>query len=440
MALSLAAARAAIGGERGTGAGVSCTLKTVQGDAVTALDGATRRGGPAVQAALALGWEMAELYAPPAPTPPRPHAPERLPAITELSAADRVTLVTARLAGLLECALGPGARNHGRLEQLREIGPGDPEAWRRAAYELHVELLTRLASGDGTLARAYEVGRALAELSSDPRDMSALLDRLEPDRLLPVEGQLADLSSTLPPHSAAAVAATLDRWRAWTAEARAREDLAAVRGALARQRTLWRVLLTGQKDAREMLDPDTLLAASVRHATRLGTLIRGLTGAYLPALAALVVSVVLLLWTIVDQDGIATVIAALGALAATLLGIRKSLSLTAQDTIDELRRELWESEVDAAVAQSILRLPPVSAAERKRLSLAKPPPLPGAGERIGVRQRVERALHVTTAARRQGLHVPASGPATGAPRETTTVAAEAATTEQPSTNGVTPHD
>jgi hypothetical protein len=68
----------------------------------------------------------------------------------------------------------------------------------------------------------------------------------------------------------------------------------------------------GEKDAREMLDPDTVVAASVRHATRLGTLIRGLTGAYLPALAALVLSVILLLWTIVDQTGIATVIAAPG--------------------------------------------------------------------------------------------------------------------------------
>jgi hypothetical protein len=54
------------------------------------------------------------------------------------------------------------------------------------------------------------------------------------------------------------------------------------------------------------------------------------------------------------------------------------------------------------------------------------------GERLGVRQRVERALHVTTAARQQGLHVPASGPATAAPRE-------AVTAEQPSTNGVAPH-
>jgi hypothetical protein len=51
--------------------------------------------------------------------------------------------------------------------------------------------------------------------------------------------------------------------------------------------------------------------------------------------------VVLLLWTILDQTGIATVIAALGALAATMVAIRKSLDLTAQDTIDELRGDLW---------------------------------------------------------------------------------------------------
>jgi hypothetical protein len=406
----------------------------VLGDAGQALDSVEPSGDPAISAALALGWEMADLYAPLHPTPPRTHAPPRLPTTSELSSREQVGIVTARLSGLLDRALGPGAAaGLARIQTLREVGDGDPEAWRRAAYELHVELLTRLQAGDGTLPRAYEVGRALAEVSSDPSDLSALLDRLEPERLLATEGQLADLSSKLPPHAAAAVAATLAQWRAWTSEARAREDLDAVRGALSRQRSLWRALLCGEKQAREMLDPDTIVAASVRHATRLGTLIRGLTGAYLPVLAALVLSVVLLLWTIIDQTQIATVIAALGALAATMIGIHKSLALTAQDTIDELRGELWEAELDSAVAQSILRLPPVPVADRRpRLALGKAPtPTLGPGERMGLRQRIELALHVTTAARQQGLHVSASGPTTAVPQDP-------ATSEQPSTNGVGP--
>ncbi|MEO6858902.1 MAG: hypothetical protein ABI323_09985, partial [Solirubrobacteraceae bacterium] len=92
-------------------------------------------------------------------------------------------------------------------------------------------------------------------------------------------------------------------------------------------------------------------------------------------------------------------------------------------------------ELDAAVAQSILRLPPLPAAERRlKLPLGKAPaPTMRPGERMGLSQRLERALHVTTSAREQGLHVPASGPATAAPQD-----AEAATTEHPSANGAVP--
>jgi hypothetical protein len=177
-----------------------------------------------------------------------------------------VGLIAARLSGLLERALGPGAgQDAERVQRLREIGDADPDGWPRAAYELHVDLLTRLQTGDGTLSRAHELGR----------------------------------------------------------------------------------------------------------------------------------------------------------------------SITAQDTIDDLRGDLWEAHLDAAVAQSILPPPPVTE-RRSRLSLGKPPaPVLGPGERLTVRQRVERALHVTTAARQQGLHVPASGPATATPHEATT-------TEQPSANGTAP--
>jgi hypothetical protein len=249
----------------------------------------------------------------------------------------------------------------------------------------------------------------LADICREPSDLSSLIDRLEPQRLLPIEGRLADLSSRLPPHAAAAVAATLEQWKDWTIDARARESMDGVRGALARQGLLWRALLTGEKEADQMVDPDTFVAASVRHASRLGTLIRGLAGAYLPAVLLLAVPTVLVLWVIVSGSAIATVIAALGALAAALLVVRKCVSLTVEETIAELRGPLWGAEMDAAVAQSVLRLPPSApaAAKRPKFSLAKPP---AAGERPTITQRVERTLHVTHSAQRQGFRVSASGP------------------------------
>jgi hypothetical protein len=400
---------------------------------------------PAVLAALSLGWEMSDLYAAPASGPAPEAPPELLPGVEELSPRERSRVSLAKAEALMERALG-GATEGISGAGLRELGDQDLSAWRRGVFGLHLELVRALEARDAVLSGAYDLGRSLADVSREPRDLSALMSRLEPEQLLAIEARLADLRSRLPTHAAAAVAATLDQWKAWTADARAREDMQAVRGALARQRSLWRSLLTGEKEARQMLDPDTVVAASVRHATRLGTLIRGVTGAYLPALAALALSVALLLWTIITQSGIAAVIGALGVLAATMIGIRKSLDLTTQGTIDELRGELWSAELDAAVAQAILRLPPAPPpAPKPRLSLARPaPPAPAAQQapapaqaepslRATVGQRIERALHVTTSARKQGFRVPASGPAAAPASEPAPETAE--TEAQSSANG-----
>jgi len=365
--------------------------------------------------AVALGWELSDLYTQRKTGSAESGLPENLPGVEGLAPRQRVEAGIAKVSVLIERVLAPLSNGPSRpaVEPLREVSEGDGGAWERAVYDLHVGLVTTLSAHDVTLYHAYDLGRLLADTCHEPQDLSALIDRLEPEALLPIEGRLADLSSRLAPHSAAAVAATLEQWKGWTVEARARESMNGVRGALARQGDLWRALLTGEKDARQMLDPDTFVAASVRHASRLGTLLRGLAGAFLPATVMLAVTTLLVLWVIVSGSAIATVIAALGALAATLVVIRKCVSLTVEETVGELRAQLWGAEIDAAVAQSILRLPPAAPATAKRpkLSLSKPPI---EGERTTITQRVERALHVTHSAKRQGFRVSASGPDTAA--------------------------
>jgi hypothetical protein len=363
-----------------------------------------------VVAALELGWEVADLYAGVLPTPVASELPATLPAFEDLQPRQRASAGVARVSALIDRAGCGGPPSTAALEGLLD---GDAGAWRRGVYDLHVELAASLHGREAAPARAYELGRSLADTSRDPHDLGSLIDRLEPARLLAIEGALADLSSKLPAHSAAAVAATLEQWKQWSVLARARESMDGVRGALSRQRALWRALLSGEKNARDMLDPDTAVAASVRHASRLGTMVRGLAGAYLPALAVLAVAAFLVLYVIIDRTGIATVVAALGALAATMIAIRKAVGLTVQETIDELRPRLWGAELDAAVAQSILRLPPgPPPAERHRLSLARSPSAgegePGTGT---ISQHVDRAMQVTRSARKQGFRVPASGPA-----------------------------
>lgn len=388
-----------------------------------------RRGDPTVIAALALGWEMAELYAERDLSAAEPGLPDVLPAADELAPRHRVQASVARIRALMLRVLDdPHAVTVPSTHALGELPEGEAPAWSQTVLDFHLQLSTALRTIGRAPWHAYDLGRSLAELCRDPTDLSQLIDRLDGPNVVPVQAQLADLSTLLPPHSAAAVSATLEQWRRWTADARARENLNDVRGALHRQGALWRALLAGDKDARQMLDPDMVIAASVRHASRLGTLMQGMAGAYLPAVGLVALVAALLVYAIVFGSGIATVIAALGALAAVLIVIRRTLTLTVGDTIEELRGGLWAAEIDGAVAQSILRLPPTAPAQpRPRLTLAKPP-APEGGEphpiRAGFSQRVERALHVTRSARAQGLRVPAAGPS-GEPTPTEPTSAPA---------------
>jgi hypothetical protein len=376
-------------------------------------------GDPAVIAALDLGWEMADLYAGRGYQPPAAHPPAALPSAAELGR--RPDAGVERLSKLMARALADSGAPAPEIDLLRELAWEDYAAWRGALLDVHIRVTTALGAHDPGALGAYDAGRALADTCRNPRDMSELIDRLDAPSLLAVEGRLADLSSRLPPHSAAAVAATIAQWKAWTADARARENLDAVRGAMARQGALWRALLTGEKDASEMLDPEMVIAASVRHASRLGTLIRGLAGAYLPAVGLLTLVSALLIYVIVVQSSIATVVAALGAMAAALIVLRKVLALTISETIEDLRPGLWGAEIDAAVAQSVLRLPPRVAPASGAVPAtpaATPPAAPPDGypQPISARvaKRIERALHVTRSAKAQGYRVPASGPESAA--------------------------
>lgn len=377
-------------------------------------------GDPTVMAALALGWEMADLYAGRGYQPAAAHPPGTLPSAAEIG--QRPDAAVERLLTLMLRALGASGAPAPSIELLRDLTMEDSATWRGALLDLHVAVTTALGAHDPAALGAYDAGRALADTCRNPRDISELIDRLDAPSLLAVEGRLADLSSRFPPHSAAAVGATIAQWKAWTAEARARENLDEVRGALARQGALWRALLIGEKDAREMLDPEMVIAASVRHASRLGTLIRGLAGAYLPAVGLLTLVSALLVYVIIVQSSIATVVAALGAMAAALIVLRKALALTVAETIEDLRPGLWGAEIDAAVAQSILRLPPRTTPAPASKPAPAAAPTPSAAPPEGYPQtishrlakRIERALHVTRSAKAQGYRVPASGPESAA--------------------------
>ena len=287
---------------------------------------------------------------------------------------------------------------------LRDTPAGKRSEWEKAVYDLHIELVVALRASDMALFHAYDLGRSLADTCHRPEDLDSFSKRFRPYRLLTIEGRLADLSSKLPPHSGAAVSVTLEQWGKWAAHAPSEADMTEVRGALTRQGTLWRSLLTGEKDAQQMLDPEAFVAAAIRLARRLGTIIRGLLRAYLPAVALVVAAAILVLYVILSAAGTQSVVASLGALAASLGITRKGLSVTVEDTINEIRPRLWGAELDIAVAQSILRLPSNKLPEDST-------PIGAAGRRRGVAHRVKRRVWGTAIAPELPSRVSASGPA-----------------------------
>ena len=141
---------------------------------------------------------------------------------------------------------------------LTESLPALPETggWEQAVYDLHVALVITLQAHDTALFYAYDLGRSLADTCRAPEELGPLMD---PARARPpaADRRPARGPEQPPaPHAAAAVAATLEQWKGWTAEARARENMEGVRGAMARQGALWRALLTGEKGDRDARSRD----------------------------------------------------------------------------------------------------------------------------------------------------------------------------------------
>ena len=134
-----------------------------------------RAGDPVVVAALALGWEMADLYAARAVDGPTPELPETLPGIAGLTHRQTVHATLLRIRTLIRQALGPAVADTITLPSaqiLGELPEGDQPAWGQTLLDLHVTALGALRAGGDASLHAYDVGRALAEVCHYPKDLS----------------------------------------------------------------------------------------------------------------------------------------------------------------------------------------------------------------------------------------------------------------------------
>jgi hypothetical protein len=313
-----------------------------------------------VTIALALGWHMVELddCASGGYVPGRTH--DGLPRLESLTVQQRTELLVEeltagihRLGGSFAAAGRDSVSTTAMLAAVRQDGDA---ALQRAIAELHVNLLLALRATEPALGKAYRLGHALAETCLSPEDRESLDDAFGP-RVVSTKELLADLSSSLPSHAARAVLLSLRSWESWAADPRIDDDTLdwrrhgpAVRACLRREGQLWHALLTGEKQGEDMLDPrdylsaaDRLVSSSLRAAW---VVLRRLW--WLVGFIALVgaVGVALLLE---NEDVVAAVAAALGAIGLTGAGVKAQLTRMARP----LEKSLWGAELDQAIADAI---------------------------------------------------------------------------------------
>lgn len=332
-----------------------------------------------MSAAFALGWQMAGLYRDPHLHRARQRSePVDLPGYSDLTASERTEIGLDQIeAGINRLWLAIGAAGLERPDTAAVAAAFDAAGGRSgsirdlrwAVVGLHVELMEKLLAADFRLGKAYGLGRALADTGTPPATEGAspreAFERaLGHWRLESVRQWLADLDSTLPPHAAKAVRASIDSWEEWAAAPLLDgrpidwdEDGNAVRLALRRQAQLWRALLSGEKSGTDMLHADDYLRATRELLSRAGHFAAGLVlhlwFVLLPALVLLVAAIVLL----ATSDRTATDLAAVGAFLVGLGITWQSVGAAAARLGDHLKQPLWGAALNVAIADAITELP-----------------------------------------------------------------------------------
>ena len=317
----------------------------------------------------------------------------------------------------------------GPVQSLLEAEARPPGRLRAAVADLHRQLLVALTAADFRLGKAYGLGRALAETAllpdaKNPQTFQRLFAR---HRLANLLGWLADLKSAFPPHAAEAVRGSLQAWAAWTeaptlhpaddAKRRASDaevdgqasgtastgppaapaaatrrtspggwfsrhsgepqarpvdwgstaDRESVTRALHRQGQLWRAILSGEKHGVDLLSADDYVWAADQlfgHLRRLtlGFLRRFWITTTVVALV-LVAAIVMVLAVRTVSTTVAAALTAAGAIGLTWKGAASGLGRV----LGQAQRPLWHSELDAAVANAVTRMP------RERRAADRPP-------------------------------------------------------------------
>jgi hypothetical protein len=272
---------------------------------------------------------------------------------------------------------GADRQRRASLDAVADATPADqPAAIHHMVLNWHVQILDTLTAADATIGKAYGLGRALADLTLRPTaSTKAALQADFSGRVETIKGWLSDLTSVLPDHAGAAVQASLDYWTRWVEDTKAEDPvwsqpakwrdplhpvatISIVTEALYKQGNLWRAVLTGEKQAVDLLSADEYVSASEALIQRLGTIGRRFWAQYrigislaVIALGAVVAGLLLL------SSGTAGGLGALGAILAATGITWKGLSSTLGAALRKAEPALWGAQLDLVATVAITILP-----------------------------------------------------------------------------------
>lgn len=325
-------------------------------------------GDQGVCAAVALGWQVAQLFHSPvhegSAGDPRLVEHGRLPGRSRFSGPSQSrwlgeqirSQTTTLLDGPPQMVLDALAKVQTALADPRR----SPDVTLEGIFTLHCRLLEALTVADFRLGKAYDLGRAIAETALLPAEEAT--DRgaeqqfrcvLDGGRLITIRNWLADLKTLLPDHTAYAVSRSLHDWQQWADWPHTDGDWAAAQPAIRVQGRFWRQLLTGEKAARDILKLSDYHAAGRRVARRVITrfwwviatatlLIAGIifAGSYLHNIPPSIRLIGDIAWLA-------------GALGISLKGTGALLGIGLKD----VEGWLWQIELDGSVAVAATYLP-----------------------------------------------------------------------------------
>jgi len=352
-------------------------------------------GNAVVCSAVALGWQVADLFHLHSPADKDPKPGVLLPERSDFSAGTQANWLAGAIATRVEALLPgqfsqqpppagqqpppagqqpPPANLQEQLAALQAAAePDGPDVPTEDVFKLHEWLLDDLGAADVRLGKAYSLGQMLAELAfTVDNDWPTFKRSFTDNRVTKAKAWLYDLKALLPDHTAYAVDRSLKDLEEWVLLTDATRPAAE---AGQRQGQIWRELLTGEKPATSLLSEADYQAATRRVAIRVARRYWWLIVCVVGAVGA----AILIAYAVQKTFGKSQLLGSIGALVSVLGISLAGTGAVVGKAVKNVDSWLWQAELDQATALAAIELPESHRPARRkdigtiRLSLPQSP-------------------------------------------------------------------